>query len=211
MSGKTGDCCQKSLTYNLTTCDTFSTNFNTWYSCGRLLPKFLIIIINNLQLLYCNYMLEKQQPCVKLESGLQSTSGVPGMSQPCLSSQCCVLGHLPLTMPHSSNNITFGGSGGTHTCKNKTLVFSCEDHFHFHRFCLFYFFKRFFPVRYRRNLAILLKIRATFRPDSVEVTANRNTLDVFQYKTNNNKDGRSYTCVNNHSHVPQSFTNIAGS
>ena len=27
---------------------------------------------------------------------------------------------LTLTMPHSSNNITFGGLGGTHTCKNKT-------------------------------------------------------------------------------------------
>ena len=96
---------------------------------------------------------------------------------------CCVLGHLTLTMPHSSNNITFRGSGGTHTCKNKTLVFNCEDHFHFHRFCLSYFFKRFFLVRHRRNLAILLKIRATFRPDSAEVTANSNTLDVFQYKT----------------------------
>ena len=53
----------------------------------------------------------------------------------------------------------------------------------------------FFLVRHRRNLAILLKIRATFRPCSAEVTANSNTLDVFQYKTNNNKDGRSYTCV----------------
>ena len=114
-------------------------------------------------------------------------------------------------MSHSSSNITFGGSGGTHTCKNKTLVFNCEDHFHFHRFCLFYFFKRFFLVRHGRNLAILLKIRATFRPDSTEVTANSNTLDVFQYKTNNNKDGRSYTCVNNYSHAPQSFANIAGS
>ena len=28
----------------------------------------------------------------------------------------------------------------------------------------------------------LLKIRATFRPHSAEVTANSNTLDVFQYK-----------------------------
>ena len=109
--------------------------------------------------------------------------------------------YLTVTMPHSSNNIRFGGSGGTHTCKNKTLVFNCEDHFHFHRF---------FLVRHRRNLAILLKTRATFRLYSVEVTANSNTLDVFQYKTNNNKDGRSYTCVYNHSHAPQSFTNIAG-
>ena len=75
----------------------------------------------------------------------------------------------------------------------------------------FIFLKDFFLVRYRRNLAILLKIRATFRPDSPEVTANSNTLDVFQYKTNNNKDGRSYTCVNNYSHAPQSFANIAGS
>ena len=57
----------------------------------------------------------------------------------------------------------------------------------------------------------LLKIRATFRPHSAEVTANSNTLDVFQYKTNNNKDGRSYTSVYNHSYAPQSFTNIAGS
>ena len=106
---------------------------------------------------------------------------------------CSWTRHLTLTMPHSSNNITFGDLG--HTCKNKTLVFNCEDHFHFHRFRLFYFLKRFFLVRHRRNLAILLKIRATFGPDSAEVTANSNTLDVFQYKTNNNKDGRSYTCV----------------
>ena len=119
--------------------------------------------------------------------------------------------HLTLTMPHSSNNITFGDLGRTHTCKNKTLVFNCEDHFHFHRFRLFYFLKRFFLVRHRRNLAILLKIRATFGPDSAEVTANSNTLDVFQYKTNNNKDGRPYSSVNNHFHAPQSFTNIAGS
>ena len=88
---------------------------------------------------------------------------------------------LDSNKPHSSNNyITFGGLGDTHTCKNKTLVFNREDHFHFHRFCLFYFFLRFFLVRHRRNLAILLKIRATFRPDSAEVTANSNTLDVFQ-------------------------------
>ena len=53
-------------------------------------------------------------------------------------------------------------------------------------------------------------MRATFRLYSVEVTANSNTLDVFQYKPNNNKDGRSYTCVYNHSYAPQSFTNIAG-
>ena len=126
---------------------------------------------------------------------------------------CSWTRHLTLTMPHSSNNITFGGLGGTHTCKNKTLVFNCEGYFHFHRFCLFYFFKRFFLVRHRRNLAILiiLKIRATFRPYSTEVTANSSTLDVFQYKTNNNKDGRSYTCVYNHSHSPQSFTFIASS
>ena len=164
MSGKTGDCCQKSLTYNLTTCDTFSTNFNTWYSCSRLLPKFLIIIIiNNLQLLYCNYMLEKQQPCVKLESGFQSTSGVPGMSQPCLSSPCCVLGHLTLTMPHSSNKITFGGSGCTHTCKNKTLVFNCEDHFHFYRFCLFYFFKRFFCSQIQKEFSNITEDKSYFQ------------------------------------------------
>ena len=56
------------------------------------------------------------------------------------------------------------------------LVFNCEDHFHFHSFCLFYFFKRLFLVRHRRNLEILLKIRATFRPGSAEVTANNNTL-----------------------------------
>ena len=125
---------------------------------------------------------------------------------------CSWTRHLTLTiMSHSSNNITFRGLGGTHRCKNKTLVFNCEDHFHFHRFCLFYLFKRFFVVRHRRNLAILLKIRATFRPYSAEVTANSNTLYVFQCKTNNNKDGRSYTCVYNHSHAPQSFTNIAGS
>ena len=124
---------------------------------------------------------------------------------------CSWTRHLTLTMPHSSNNITFGGLGGTHTCKNKTLVFNCEDHFHFHRFCLSYFFKRFFLVRYRRNLAILLKITATCRSFSTEVTANSNTLHVFQYKTNNYEDGRSYTCVYNHSHAPQSFTNIAGS
>ena len=75
----------------------------------------------------------------------------------------------------------------------------------------FIFLKDFFAVRYRRNLAILLKIRATFRPDGAEVRANSNTLDVFQYKTNNNKDGRSYTSVNNYSHAPQSFANITGS
>ena len=115
---------------------------------------------------------------------------------------CSWTRHLTLTKPHSSNNITFGGLGGTHTCKNRTLVFNCEDHFHFHRFCLFHFFLMSFLVRDVRNLAILLKIRATFRPDSAEVIANSNTLDVFQYKTNNNKDGRSYTCVYNHSHAP---------
>ena len=60
---------------------------------------------------------------------------------------CSWTRHLTLTMPHSSNNLTFGGLGGTHTCKNKNLVFNCEDHFHFHRFCLFYFFQRFFLVR----------------------------------------------------------------
>ena len=100
---------------------------------------------------------------------------------------CSWTRHLTLTMPHSSN-ITFGGLGGTHTCKNKTLVFNCEDHFHFHRFCLFYIFKIFFLVRHRRNLSILLKIRATFRPYSAEVTSKSNTLDFFQYKTDNNQD-----------------------
>ena len=124
---------------------------------------------------------------------------------------CSWTRHLTLTMPHSGNNITFEGLGGTHTCKNKTLVFNCVDHFHFHRFCLFYLFKRFFLVRPRRNLEILLKIRANFRLDSAEVTANTNTLDVFQYETNNNKYGRSYTCVSNHSYVPQSFTDVTGS
>ena len=106
---------------------------------------------------------------------------------------CSCTRHLTLTMPHSSNNISFGGLGGTYTCKNKTPVFNCEHHFHFHIFCLFYFYKRFFLVRPRRKLAILLRIRATFRPYRADVTANSNTLDVFQYKTNNNKDGRSYT------------------
>ena len=125
---------------------------------------------------------------------------------------CSWTRHLTLTMPHSSNNITFGGLAGTHTCKNKTLVFNCEDYFHFHRMILFVLlFKRFFLVRHRRSLAILLKTRATFRLYSTEVTANSSTLDVFQYKTNNNKDGRSYTCVYNHSYAPQSFAFIAGS
>ena len=78
---------------------------------------------------------------------------------------CSSTRHLTLTKPHSSNNISFGGLGGTLTCQNKTPVFNCEDHFHFQRFCLFYFFKRSFLVRHRRNLAILLKIRATFRLD----------------------------------------------
>ena len=50
--------------------------------------------------------------------------------------------HLTLTMPHSSNNITFGGLGDTHTCK--TLAFNCQDHFHFHKISLFYFSKEFF-------------------------------------------------------------------
>ena len=106
---------------------------------------------------------------------------------------CSCTRHLTLTRPHSSNNISFGGLGGTHTCKNKTPVFHCEDHFQFHIFCLFYFHKRFFLVRPRRKLAILLRIRATFRPYRADVTANSNTLDVFQYKINNNKDGRSYS------------------
>ena len=75
----------------------------------------------------------------------------------------------------------------------------------------FIFIKRFFLVRPRRKLAMLLTIRATFRPYRADVTANSNAPDVFQYKTNNNKDGRSYTLVYNHSHAPQSFTNIAGS
>ena len=75
----------------------------------------------------------------------------------------------------------------------------------------FIFLTDFFLVRHRRKLAISLKMRATFRPHRAEVTANGNTLDVFQYKTNNNKDGRSYTCVYNSSHASQSFTNITGS
>ena len=75
----------------------------------------------------------------------------------------------------------------------------------------FIFLRDFFLVTHRRKLALLLKIRATFRPYRAEVTANSNTLDVFQYKTNNNKDGRSNTCVYNSSHASQSFTNIAGS
>ena len=154
-------------------------------------------------------MLEKQQPCGQVVSGLQSTSSIPGRSQPWLNSPCCFLGQerhltLTLTMPHSSNNITFGGFGGTHTCKNRVkpqyltvrIIFTFID-----SVCLIF---------HRRNLAKLLKIRATIRPHSAEVTANSNTLDVFQYKTNNNKDGRSYTSVYNHSHAPQSFTNIAG-
>ena len=57
----------------------------------------------------------------------------------------------------------------------------------------FIFIKDFVLVRPRMKLAILLRIRATFRPYRADVTANSNTLDVFQYKTNNNKDGRSYT------------------
>ena len=106
---------------------------------------------------------------------------------------CSWTRHLTLTMPHSSNNIKFGSLGGTHTCKNKTLVFNCGDHFHFHRFCVFYFFLNdFFLVGHRRNLAILLKIRATFRRYSAEFTANSNTLDVFRYKTNGStKTGNS--------------------
>ena len=77
--------------------------------------------------------------------------------------------------------------------RKKTLVFNCEYYFHFPRFCLFIFLNDFFLVRHRRNLAMY---RATFRPYSAEVTVtcNGNTLRVFQYKTNNNKDGRSYIC-----------------
>ena len=112
---------------------------------------------------------------------------------------CSWTRHLTLTMPHSSNNIKFGGLGGTHTCKNKTLVFNCGDHFHFHRFCVFYFFLNyFFLVGHRRNLAILLKIRATFRRYSAEFTANSNTLDVFRYKTNGStKTGNSESGIRN--------------
>ena len=124
---------------------------------------------------------------------------------------CSWTRHLTLTKPHSSNNISFGGLDGTHTCKNKTPVFNCEDHFHFHRLCLFYFFKKIFCSQTQKEFSNITEDKSYFRPYRAEVTANSNTLDVFQYKTKNNKDGRSYTCVYNHSHTSQSFTNIAGS
>ena len=97
-------------------------------------------------------------------------------------------------MLHSSNNIKFGGLSGTHTCKNKTLVFNCEDRFH--SFVLL--FKMIFSSQTQKEL------RATFRPYSAEVTANNNTLDVFHYKTT------TLVC-HNHSHVPHGFINIASS
>ena len=59
----------------------------------------------------------------------------------------------------------------------------------------FIFIKRFFLVRPRRKLAMLLTIRATFRPYRADVTANSNTPDVFQYKTNNNKARGGYSHI----------------
>ena len=166
MSGKTGDCYQRSLTYNLTTYDTCSTNFNTWHSCSRLLPELLIIIKNNLQLLYCNYMLEKQQPCGQLVSGLQLIHLEHSRNKLALAEFTMLFSwtrHLTLTMPHSSNNITFGELGGTHTCKNKTLVFNCEDHFHFHRFRLFYLFKRFFSSQTQKEFSNITDGKSYFQ------------------------------------------------
>ena len=55
------------------------------------------------------------------------------------------------------------------------------------------------------------ELRATFRPYSAEVTANSSTLDVFQYKTNNNKMAGPTLVYYNHSHVPHGFINIASS
>ena len=59
---------------------------------------------------------------------------------------CSWTRHLTLTMPHSINNIKFGGLGGTHTCKDKTLVYNCEDYFHFHRFCFIYLLIYLLPI-----------------------------------------------------------------
>ena len=60
----------------------------------------------------------------------------------------------------------------------------------------FIFFKRFFSSHTQKEVSIITEDKSYFQAvQSREVTANSNTLDVFQYKTNNNKDGRSYTCV----------------
>ena len=125
-------------------------------------------------MLYCNYMLESNSLVVSwsVRASVHSDYSRNELALAEFTMLCSWTGHLTLTMPLCSNNIAFGGLGGTQTCKNKTLVFNCEDHFHFHRFCLFYFFKRFFLVRHRRNFCV--------RTDTAEVTANSNTLDVFQ-------------------------------
>ena len=69
----------------------------------------------------------------------------------------------------------------------------------------FIYFKMIFSSQTQKEL------RATFRPYSAEVTANSNTLDVFQYKTNNNKMTGPTLVYYNHSHVPHGFINIASS
>ena len=76
---------------------------------------------------------------------------------------CSCTRHLTLTMRHSSNNISFGGLGGTHTCKNKTPVFNCEDHFHFQRFCLFYFLNRFFSSQTQKEVSIITQDKSYFQ------------------------------------------------
>ena len=76
---------------------------------------------------------------------------------------CSCTRHLTLTMPHSSNNISFGGLDGTHTCKNKTPVFNCEDHFHFHIFCLFYFYKKIFSSQTQKEISNIIEDKSYFQ------------------------------------------------
>ena len=76
---------------------------------------------------------------------------------------CSCTRHLTLTMPHSSNNISFGGLDGTHTCKNKTPVFNCEDHFYFHIFCLFYFYKKIFSSQTQKKISNIIEDKSYFQ------------------------------------------------
>ena len=46
---------------------------------------------------------------------------------------CCLTDRADLTAGPALNSEK--RLGDTHTCKNKTLVFNCKDHFHFHRVC----------------------------------------------------------------------------
>ena len=114
------------------------TNVKKWHSCSRLLPKLLIL--KNI-----SYSCSTAAICWRSNSlvVIWSVGFDPLRSLQVWASPAWVHHAVFLVKTLNSNNASlqlFGGLGATHTCKNKTLVFNCEGHFHFHRFCLFYFF-----------------------------------------------------------------------